>query len=82
MLFGALGLGVVKDVPSRAEHTTVTYSQLFDQLSVTALTHDHCKKMLPQARLRAVLIYVCKHKYIEVSLTTCLLSRITVVASP
>lgn len=82
MLFRALGLGVVKDVPSRAEHTTVTYSQFFDQLSVTVLTNDHCKEMFPRARLRAVLIYVYKHKYIEVSLTTCLLSRITVVASP
>lgn len=82
MLFGASGLGVVKDVPSRAEHTTVTSSQLFDQLSVTALTNDHCKKMLPQARLRAILTYVYKHKYIKVSLTTCLLSRITMVASP
>lgn len=69
LLWWSLNLGVDdRDGPLRDEHSTVTYSQLLDQLRVSAVTTDHCRK-LSWPELIVSLICGQKHKYLESILT-------------
>jgi hypothetical protein len=72
------------DVPFRVDHSTVTYSQRFDQLSVSVVTVEECKAKRLWLKLKVALIYGYKHNYLEGSLvgTACPFSKITVKASP
>lgn len=65
----SLSLGEVDtSVPFPANHSTITYSQLSDQLWGSTWTAAHCAKNLLWPRLRTALIYGYKHKYLKGSL--------------
>lgn len=67
------GSGIDRNFPFRTGHPTVTHSQHFDQLWLSA---QYKKKFLWPGLRRAV-IYMHKHKYFKGSLTTCFFSKTT-----
>lgn len=69
------------NVPFRAEHSAVPYSQHYFGFRSCASAIAHCQMRLLWARLRDVPVYGYTHEYLESSLTTCPFNKVSIADS-